>query len=266
MKFFKMHGLGNDFVVLDWRHSPRVMTPERARQLADRRFGVGCDQIITLLPPTHPDATLKMQINNADGGAVGMCGNAARCVAGLLQREIVIETITGLFPVHLEESGAASVVMGLPKRDWQQIPLAQARDTNAIPLDGFDLPSGVAVNVGNPHIVFFVEAVMSMDVAAIGPKIEHHPLFPERINVEFVQVLAPDHLRMRVWERGTGITAACGTGATASFVAARARGLCSSSVRVEMDGGTLLLKEEADGQIRQTGAWTRIFEGEWYDV
>lgn len=262
MKFTKMHGLGNDFVVLDWRHGDRAMTPELARQLADRRFGVGCDQVITLLPAIHPDATLKMQINNADGGAVGMCGNAARCIAGLLQQDVVIETIAGVFPVRLEANGKASVVMGYPKRDWQQIPLARACDTDAIVLDGVDLPTGLAVNVGNPHIVFFVDDVVAVDVAALGPKVEHHPLFPERINVEFVQRMAGDHLRMRVWERGTGITAACGTGATASFVAARAKGLCAASVNVEMDGGILTLSEQSDGQIVQTGAWTKVFEGE----
>lgn len=262
MKFFKMHGLGNDFAVLDWRLIGRKMTPELAQSIADRRFGIGCDQVITLLPPTNPEATLKMQINNMDGGQVGMCGNAARCVAGLLQQDLVIETMTGLFPVRLEEQGSASVVMGHPKRDWQQIPLAHECDTNAVVVEGFNLPQGLAVNVGNPHIVFFVKDVMHVNIATVGPEIEHAPLFPERVNVEFVQVISKKHLRMRVWERGTGITAACGTGATASFVAARAKGLCAELVRVEMDGGSLILSEQSDGQIVQTGAWAKVFEGE----
>lgn len=260
MYFIKMHGLGNDFVVLDWRKQIQVLTPEQARFLADRRFGVGCDQVIVLLPSTK--AYLKMQIFNADGGAAGMCGNAARCVVGLLQQPCVIETIGDLFPAHLEPDGQATILMGYPKRDWKDIPLVVERDTDDIVLDGFGLMSGVAVNVGNPHIVFFTDDVYAIDLAGIGPRIEHHKLFPERINVEFVQVMAPDHLKMRVWERGAGITAACGTGATASFIAARVRGLCASKARVEMPGGSLILGEQPDGQITQTGAWTKVFEGE----
>lgn len=257
-----MHGLGNDFVVLDHRASGQHLTPTQARFLADRRFGVGCDQVITLLPPSDAHADVRMDILNADGSAAGMCGNAARCVAGLIGGKAVLETAGGLFPIQKQDDNIASVVMGLPRRQWQQIPLAQNCDTNNVMINGINVPAGVAVNVGNPHIVFFVDNVMRVDLAILGPAIEHHPLFPQRVNVEFVQVIAPNHLRMRVWERGAGITAACGTGATASFVAARVKGLCNNVAQVEMDGGVLHLFERDDSEIVQSGTWAKVFEGE----
>lgn len=264
MRFVKMHGLGNDFVILDHRETHQTLTKMQAIALADRRFGIGCDQVIELLPAKNPGADLWMQIYNPDGSLSGMCGNAARCVIGLLGKGTVIETSGGLYRGHLAPDGQAAIHMGLPKRGWQEIPLSHAVDTNHVPFPGFDLPEGVAVNVGNPHIVFFVPDVAAIDLAEIGPKIENHPLFPERVNVEFVQIMNRDHLNMRVWERGAGITQACGTGATASFIAARVKGLCDEKATVQMPGGVLVLSEDAGTkEITQTGEWITVFHGEW---
>ena len=262
MRFVKMHGLGNDFVVLDHRQGNQRLNRDQAILLADRRFGVGCDQVIELLPSQNPVADVWMQIYNSDGSLSGMCGNAARCVIGLLAGDHVIETSGGLYKGKLETNGLASINMGLPKRSWQEIPLAVACNTDHVTFPEFNL-EGVAVNVGNPHIVFFVDDVAAVDLETIGPKIETHPMFPERVNVEFVQVLSKDHLKMRVWERGAGITQACGTGATASFIAARVKRLCDATAKVQMPGGALTLSEDAiTKEIIQSGEWTNVFEGE----
>lgn len=264
MIFVKMHGLGNDFVVLDHRVGGAPIDVALAKVMADRRFGVGCDQLIVLLPPKNPTADVLMTIYNADGSLSGMCGNAARCVIGLIGKAQIIETSGGLYIGRLEQNGQASINMGLPKRDWQSIPMSAAMDTDHVVIPGLDIPPGIAVNVGNPHIVFFVDDVAAVDLESIGPNIEHHPLFPERINVEFVQVISPDHLLMRVWERGAGITQACGTGATASFIAARVKRVCAAQATIEMPGGSLILSEDAiNKEIIQTGEWTHVFKGEW---
>ncbi len=262
MKFTKMHGLGNDFIVLDWRQNPRAMTPELAGFLAHRQLGIGCDQVIILLPPTQQGADLKMQIFNPDGSHVGLCGNAARCVVGLMQRPCVIETFSGLFPGWLHEDGRATVDMGKPKWGWQDVPMACATDTQNVVVEGLDVPAGIAMNVGIPHIVFPVENTKAVPLNEIGPLVEHHKLFPERINVNFMEVKGPCNIVMRVWERGTGATLACGTGATASFVAARAKGMCAANAEVHMPGGTLLIGELSDGRVTQTGEWTKVYEGE----
>ncbi len=262
MRFVKMHGLGNDFVVLDRRKINQSLNSDEVVLLADRRFGVGCDQLIELLPPKNPAADVWMQIYNSDGSVSGMCGNAARCIIGLLAGDHVIETSGGLYNGRLEPNNQASINMGLPKRGWQEIPLAAPCDTDHVSFPEFDL-DGVAVNVGNPHIVFFVDDVDAIDLEMIGPKIETHPLFPERVNVEFVQIIDEGHLKMRVWERGAGITQACGTGATASFIAARVKKLCAAKAKVQMPGGTLILSEDpTNKEIIQSGGWTKVFEGE----
>lgn len=267
MQFVKMHGLGNDFVILDHRLKPYAITESQVQLMADRRFGIGCDQLIVLLPPQNPQADVLMQIYNADGSLSGMCGNAARCVIGLLGQDAVIETSGGLYKGTLGTGNQSSIDMGLPKRTWQSIPMSEACDTDRVKFPELNISDGVAVNVGNPHVVFFVDDVDAVDLVELGPQIENHPFFPERTNVEFVQVIAPDHLKMRVWERGAGITQACGTGATASFIAARIKGVCEAKAKVEMPGGILILAEDqSNHHVIQTGEWTKVFEGVLLDA
>ena len=268
--FLKMHGLGNDFVVFDARNRPVPMEPERARAVADRRLGVGCDQVIVIEKDDGPDA--RMRIYNADGGEVESCGNAARCVAQLMFEEssldsIRLDTQGGLLTCS-EAGNLVTVDMGTPRFAWRDIPLAKPTDTEAFEVDvaGFDLRAlreVSAVNVGNPHCVLFVESAENAPVASLGAAIEHHPLFPERTNVEFVQVLTPERLRMRVWERGVGITRACGTGACASAVAAQRRGLCGKKVEVFLDGGPLTIEwQGGHSHILMTGPAALSFRGE----
>jgi diaminopimelate epimerase len=268
--FLKMHGLGNDFVVFDARNRPVLLQSKRARAIADRRLGVGCDQVIVIENADGVDA--RMRIYNADGGEVESCGNAARCVAQLLFEEscrdaIRLDTDGGLL-VCRAAGDQVTADMGAPRFGWRDIPLAEARDTNAFQLDvsGFDLRAlkeVSAVSVGNPHCVLFVENAEEAPVAPLGRAIENHPLFPERTNVEFVQVLAPDRLRMRVWERGAGITRACGTGACAAVAAAQRRGLCATKVEVLLDGGPLTIEwQGGDAHIFMTGPTALSFRGE----
>ncbi|MBC7986223.1 MAG: diaminopimelate epimerase, partial [Sphingomonadaceae bacterium] len=206
--FQKMHGLGNDFVVIDAREVPVAMSEARARAIADRRVGIGCDQVIVIEPSDIADA--RMRIFNSDGGEVEACGNAARCVAMMLGEEARIETLGGVLETRAGDGGA-SIVMGAPRFGWDEIPLGYAMDTGNMPVGWEGLADPAAVNVGNPHIVFFVDDCDSVDLAALGPRIEHDPLFPERINVNVATVTGPASLRLRVWERGAGLTRACGT-------------------------------------------------------
>ncbi|SUS06772.1 Diaminopimelate epimerase [uncultured Defluviicoccus sp.] len=266
LAFTKMHGLGNDFVVIDARRRPVAMAPDLARAIADRRQGVGCDQLIVIEQPTMADADAFMRIFNADGGEVGACGNAARCIAALLMQEtgagrIGLETAAGLIHAQAAAAGNVSVDLGPVRTDWQAIPLAEARDTLHLDVTAGALGDGVAVSVGNPHIVFFVADADAVPLAELGPQIEHHPLFPERTNVEFVQVLGPSALRVRVWERGAGITRACGTGACAAAVAAARRRLSERRVEVLMDGGPLQVDWRADGTVCLTGPVATSFTG-----
>ena len=266
--FLKMHGLGNDFVVFDARHERLALDAASAKALADRRFGVGCDQVIVIGEGKNGfDAT--MRIYNADGGEVESCGNAARCVARLLMEEkdsdhVAIDSPGGELFCTDAGLGSVTVDIGAPCLDWQDIPLAGAMDTNhiAFEIDGKPL-DGAAVNVGNPHCVLFVDSADAAPVATLGPKIETHDLFPARINAEFVTVRDRGHLRMRVWERGAGITSACGTGACASAVAAHRRGLTDRKVEVLLDGGALTIEwRESDGHILMTGPATLSFKGD----
>jgi diaminopimelate epimerase len=266
--FRKMQGLGNDFAVFDARSAPVLLTPELARRLADRHFGIGCDTLVLILPGTaQADATLRFF--NSDGSEVGACGNATRCVARLLMDErglarVRLESKGGLLLCSDAGSGLVTVDMGLPGLEWQQIPLSEAKDTLqfVFELEGRALTAS-AVSMGNPHCVLFVGDAEKAPVAQIGPLIETHTLFPQRVNVEFAQVLDQGRIRMRVWERGVGITLACGTGAAATAVAAIRKGLTGRKVELILDGGSLILEwREEDGHVLMTGPGMTSFKGE----
>lgn len=265
-----MHGLGNDFVVIDARPDQAVPDATSIRRIAGRRRGVGCDQMVVLLPPTLPEADLRLRFFNADGSEAGACGNATRCAALLLFRETgrtrgVLQTAAGLLPVWGAEArdGAAhyAVDFARPEFAWDKIPLAGAQDTLRLDLAIGPLSAPCAVNVGNPHTVFFVDDVAAVDLARWGPQIEHHPLFPQRVNVEICQILAPDRLRMRVWERGAGITEACGSGAAAVMAAAARRGLAGRKAEIILDGGSLFFEWRDDDRLIMTGPATEVYTG-----
>jgi len=263
--FLKMHGLGNDFVVLDARRDSLSLDPSQVRALADRHRGVGCDQVIVIEPPRTPGADAAMRIWNADGGEVEACGNAARCVASIVMDETrrdqaAIDTPSG--PVGARRAGPLIAVdMGVPGLDWRDIPLAEPADTLALPIAADGLSQPVAVSMGNPHAVFFVKDAAAIDLARLGPRLEHHPLFPKRTNVEVVTVETPRQLRVRVWERGAGITLACGTGACAALVAAVRRSLAERKAVVALDGGPLEIAWRADGHVVMTGPVATSFTG-----
>lgn len=267
--FIKMHGLGNDFVVLDARKAALpVMTAQVARGLGDRRTGIGFDQLV-LLEPSQTHA-FRMRIFNSDGSEVGACGNAARAVALLHGKPAVIETGGG--PIMLEPlDGGARVDMGVPQFDWDAIPLAYPMDTFAMPvgwpMDDSALENPMAVNVGNPHAIFFVEDANAVPLDIIGPVIEHDSIFPERVNVNVASLAGPDHLSLRVWERGAGLTQACGTGACATAVAAIRRGLVASPVRVTLPGGDLVIAWKPGGTMMMSGPAAQSFRGtfDWDD-
>ena len=268
INFVKMHGLGNDFVVLDARKQPHVLSLSTAdiRGLADRKTGIGCDQLIVIETAPSQDTDAFMRIRNADGGEVATCGNAARCVADLLMTEYdrdytSFTTAAGILEAERGENGLISVDMGPVRLDWRDIPLQEAADTKEITLSVGPLNNPVAVNVGNPHAVFFVTDAEAVDLQKWGPLLEHHPLFPERANIEVVHMTADHRLRMRVWERGVGITRACGSGACAVLVAAARRGLAGRRGEVVLDGGSLLIDWQPDNHIVMTGPATLSFRG-----
>ena len=263
--FTKMHGLGNDFVVLDTRTQPLPpISPALARALADRRTGIGCDQLIVLEESTAAD--LRMRIFNADGSEVAACGNATRAVAILHGSPAHIETAAGILAVQPGEGGAA-VDMGEPRFEWEAIPLAYAMDTAAMPVGWEELEQPAAVNVGNPHAVFFVPNCDAVDLERLGPEIENDPLFPERVNVNVATIENRETIRLRVWERGAGLTRACGTGACATAVAAMRRELAQREVTVTLPGGSLLIAWGEDGRITMTGPAIESFRGtfDWGD-
>ena len=257
-RFEKMHGLGNDFVIFDAREAPLEMTGEQARALADRRTGIGCDQLIVLEPSETAD--VRMRIWNSDGGEVEACGNASRCVALLLGGETVIETQAGLIRGRADEA-AATVDMGEPRFGWDQIPLAYPLDTAAMPVGWEELNDPTAVNVGNPHVIFFVKDAEAVELERLGPLIESDPLFPDKVNVN-VASLEGEAIRLRVWERGAGLTRACGTGACATAVAAIRSKRVRGPVDVRLPGGTLSIAWAPGETIRMTGAATHVFTGE----
>ncbi len=267
--FIKMHGLGNDFVVIDAREQPLTLDDARARAIADRHTGVGCDQLIIMERPPHGKgiADVVMRIRNADGGEVAACGNASRCVADLVMREtgrdhIVIETAAGLLDAERASGGRVTVDMGEARLDWRDIPLAEPQDTARLDLALGPLKEPVAVSMGNPHAVFFVPNAEAVDLKSLGPVLERHPLFPERANIGVAQVTSRDRIRLRVWERGTGITLACGTGACAALVAAVRRDLADRKAVVVVDGGELEIEWLKDGHVLMTGPVAVSFTGE----
>lgn len=263
IRFHKMHGLGNDFVVIDAREQGVAMDAARAAAIADRHTGIGCDQLILVEGSEVADA--RMRIWNHDGSEVEACGNASRCVAWLLGGESTLETLGGVIDLRAEGEGA-TVDMGAPRFDWEAIPLAYAADTAAMPVAWEELESPAAVNVGNPHVVFFVPDCDAVELDRLGPIVEHDPLFPERVNVNVASVEGPGRLRLRVWERGAGLTRACGTGACATAVAAIRAGLVQSPVTVALPGGELTIAWERGGTIRMTGPAAHVFTGESADL
>jgi diaminopimelate epimerase len=269
--FLKMHGLGNDFAVFDARHHSVAIGAAEARAVADRHFGVGCDQVIVIEKPKS-SGTAFLRVFNSDGSDAEGCGNATRCVGYLLMKEtgkddIALETAGGLLRCSAEGEHVR-VDMGVPKFGWRDIPMAQETDTLSFPIsvpgsDLYALTIASAVNVGNPHVVLFVDDAENAPVAELGPKIETHPLFPQRTNVEFVSLTDIGKLRMRVWERGAGITLACGTGACAAFAAAVRRGIVSHKAELVLDGGSLWMEWGGEGTpIYMTGPWSLAYKGE----
>ena len=258
--FVKMHGLGNDFVVLDARtEALPPITSAIAAGIAERRTGIGCDQLILLEPSGTAD--FRMRIFNADGGEVEACGNASRAIALLHGQPAEIETAGGLISVE-PAGGSARVDMGQPRFAWDAIPLAYPMDTAAMPVAWEELAAPVAVNVGNPHVVFFVPDLEAIPLERLGPEIERDPLFPQGVNVNVAQVTGPRSIRLKVWERGAGLTRACGTGACATAVAAIGRGLIEGrSATVALPGGALEIEWPERGSIRMTGPAAESFRG-----
>ena len=257
--FLKMHGLGNDFALFDARDLALAMPAERVRRLADRRRGIGCDQLIVMEPSDKAD--VFMRIFNPDGSEAGACGNATRCVAHLLGGTATIETRGGLLTAVAADEGVA-IDMGAPRFGWADIPLAYAMDTADMPLGWGALERPVALSMGNPHVVFFVPDNDSIALADLGPEIEQDTVFPERVNVNVATIVARDRIRLRVWERGAGLTLACGTGACATFAAARLRGLVDARATVSLPGGDLVIEESAGGRLIMTGPVAMAFRGE----
>jgi diaminopimelate epimerase len=255
--FHKMHGLGNDFVIFDAREEPLSMDEPLARALSDRKTGVGCDQLIVLEKSSVAD--LRMRIWNHDGIEVESCGNASRCVVALTHAKS-IETGGGLVE-GTEQGSDVEVTLGEPHFEWDKIPISYAMSTNPLPMGWGELDNPIALNVGNPHVVFFVENADGIDLDELGPRIEHDPVFPQRINVNVAEI-HPDGIRLRTWERGAGITRACGTGASATAVAAILTKRVRSPVKVTMRGGSLTIAWEPGQPIRMSGSATYVFKGE----
>ncbi len=258
--FMKMHGLGNDFVVLDARVQDIVVTPELAQAMADRHRGVGFDQLAVI--SDRPGSDGHLTFLNSDGSASATCGNATRCIAQFLMAEkgvtaLTLSTERGTHQAR-DLGGSVTVNMGHPSLDWQDIPLAREMDTLELPLPG----APTATGMGNPHCTFFVEDAEAVDLATQGPRFEHDPLFPQRTNVQFASITGPDHIRMRVWERGAGVTLASGSSSCAVAVAAARRGLTGRDVRIDLDGGTLNIRWAEDG-VWMTGPTAHVFDGVW---
>ncbi len=270
LTFTKMHGLGNDFVVIDATREPVELTPEQIRFIADRHFGVGCDQLLLVAPPPSPDLDFTYRIFNADGGEVEQCGNGARCFAvfvrekGLTDRDVIrVATAGGPIELKVEPDGQVTVDMGAPRFEPEAIPFVagERADVYSLAAEGQTLEASV-LSMGNPHAVLRVEDVESAPVSELGPKLEHHPRFPNRANIGFMQVVDRGHVRLRVWERGSGETLACGTGACAAVVAGRQRGWLDDKVTVSLRGGDLVIRWAGEGEpVMMTGPAVSVFEG-----
>ena len=260
--FMKMHGLGNDFVVVDERGIDSLVDRDVAIAMADRHRGIGYDQLATLSNRDGFDVHLTFW--NADGSQSAACGNATRCIARHIMDQtgadhLTISTDRGTLVAVDAGDGLVSVNMGQPQLNWDEVPLAHATDTLHLPIDG----DPVATGMGNPHCTFFVDDAMAVDLAARGAEVEHHPLYPQRTNVQFASLIAPDHLRMRVWERGVGVTLASGSSSCATAVAAARRGLTGRRVQIDLDGGTLMIDWRDDG-VWMTGGTAHVFDGQWH--
>ncbi|MEZ5708350.1 MAG: diaminopimelate epimerase [Blastomonas sp.] len=256
--FHKMHGLGNDFVIFDARKAGLPLDSATVRQIAHRQHGIGCNQLIVMEPSAQAD--FFMRIYNQDGGEVEACGNATRCVTWLAGRDVTIDSAGGMLHGRIGDRGV-SVDMGEPRFGWDQIPLGYAMDTAHLPLAWEMLDDPMAVNIGNPHVIFFVADSNAVDLERLGPVIEHDPVFPERVNVNVAHV-GDDGVHLRVWERGVGLTLACGTGACATAVAAIRRKLASSPVTVHLPGGVLEIAWAEGGLITMIGPVAHVFTGE----
>ena len=265
--FLKMHGCGNDFVVLDERAAPLGLTAARAAAIADRRTGIGCDQFIVLEPaPAGSGADAFMRIRNPDGAEAGACGNATRCVASLLAAEtgrgrVIVQTVAGPLPSTVHADGRISVDMGPARLGWRDVPLATEADTLHLPLALGPVSDPAALSMGNPHATFFVDDAQAVPIETLGPALERHPMFPDRANIGFAQIIAPSRIRLRVWERGAGLTRACGSGACAALVNAARRGFTGRSAEVLVDGGALEIEWRADGNVVMTGPAATAFRG-----
>ncbi len=261
LPFMKMHGLGNDFVVIDERDTGPAVDAVLAMTLADRHRGVGFDQLATITAGGNAD--LHLTFWNADGSQSAACGNATRCIARwemdrTAKSGLTITTDRGTLFARDLGDGLTAVNMGAPQLEWQDIPLSHAMDTLHLPIDG----APTATGMGNPHCTFFVDDAAAVDLSALGARMEHHPLFPQRTNVQFASVIGPDHLRMRVWERGVGETLASGSSSCATAVAAHRRGLTGRAVQIDLDGGTLLVDWRDDG-VWMSGPTAHVFDGIW---
>ncbi|MBF0892673.1 diaminopimelate epimerase [Gluconobacter sp. LMG 1744] len=252
LSFTKMHGLGNDFVVIDARQNDPTLDTATIRHLCDRRFGIGCDQLVLLTVPTLDGADVHVRFFNPDGSEAGACGNASRCVAKFVGGTPTLQTAAGLLPTA-RDGDLFTIDMGMPRLDWQDVPLSQACDTLHLPLH-----DAAACSMGNPHATIFGDA---SHAEALGAGLEQDALFPERANIGFAQILSPTHMRLRVWERGAGLTLACGSGACAAVVNAVRRGLTERTCIVTMDGGDLQITWRADGHVLMTGPAVTVFHG-----
>ncbi len=271
LRFTKMQGQGNDFVVLDGVRQPIALTPAHVRRIADRHFGVGCDQVLLVEPARSRDNDFRYRIFNADGGEVEQCGNGARCFARFVldeglttKREIRVETARGVIVPRIEASGQVSVDMGPPRFAPADVPFVAEREQATYPLEVAGERIAVSVlSMGNPHAVQVVDDVERAPVATQGPLLERHPAFPQRVNAGYVQVVTREHVKLRVWERGAGETLACGTGACAAVVAGIRRGLLDAQVRVSTRGGDLAIRwPGGEAPVMMTGDAVRVFDGE----
>ncbi len=263
LDFHKMHGLGNDFVIIDQRSGKLSLSSEQISQIGDRRRGVGFDQLLCILLSDKAD--VFMRVYNPDGSEAGACGNGTRCVARLMMEEqgqshVSIETRAGVLEATPGLRGY-TVDMGRPGQSWDEIPLASAMDTLSLDIEAGPLKQPTAVSMGNPHAVFFVDDVDAVPLKDLGPELERHPMFPERANIGVAEIRNPETIRLRVFERGAGITPACGSGACAALVAAVRRGLAAQSASVILDGGRLHITWDEDGRIKMTGPATHAYKG-----
>ena len=261
LPFMKMHGLGNDFVVIDARDDEFVLGETAIVAIADRHRGVGFDQLAVM--SNQGSADVHLTFYNADGSTAGACGNATRCIARYIMDEtgktdLTLSTERGLLTARDAGDGLTAVNMGQPQMTWNEVPLAHDVDLDALPIDGAPLATGM----GNPHCTFFVDDADAVDLEARGAKIEHHPLYPQRTNVQFAHLVGPDHLRMRVWERGVGVTLASGSSSCATAVAAHRKGLTGRSVRIDLDGGTIQIDWRDDG-VWMAAPTAYVFDGVW---